>query len=149
MFCINCFHSKTKVVNSRAKSKHPTVWRRRSCPKCSHVFSTYERPSLSESQTVLDSNGHTTPFNLGRLIVSIAESFQHNKEAAHSDSLWLAQTVEQNLAVEKRQISTDDIAAATHQILKRYDELAAIQYAAKYQLISSTRRRPGRPPITY
>lgn len=149
MFCINCFHSKTRVVNSRAKSKHPAVWRRRSCPECSYVFSTYERPSLTESHPVLDSQGSSSPFNLGHLIVSIAESFQHNKKAAYSDSLWLAQTIEQSLAVERRQISTADIAATTHQVLKRYDELAAIQYAAKHQLIVSTRRRPGRPPITY
>lgn len=62
------------------------------------------------------------------------------------DSLDLAMTVEQMLLVEVRSPSTADIAATTHQVLKRYDELAALQYAARHQLLINIKRR-GRPSI--
>lgn len=148
MFCINCFEPKTKVTNSRTRSKRPAVWRRRNCEACDYVFTTYEQPSLAESKTIHSTENKTEEFNLGRLIISIAAAFQHDPEAAKNDALWLAQTVEQTLLTERRHINREDITATTHQVLKRYDELAAVQYAAKHQLITSTRRRPGRPPLS-
>ena len=147
MFCINCFNPKTNVTNSRTKSKRPAVWRRRHCVSCGKTFTTYETPSISESQSILSDDGSSHPFNLGRLILSIAGAFQHNPEAAKNDSLWLARSIEESLITNQSEISSADIAAITHQALKRYDELAAIQYAAKHQLLTSTKRRPGRPPL--
>jgi transcriptional repressor NrdR len=144
MFCINCFNPKTAVTNSRTKSKSPAVWRRRHCPHCAHTFTTYERPALADT-AIVSSSSQTETFNLGRLIISISKAFQHSPEAARKDSLWLAQTVEETLLTQNPQASTDDIAAVTHQILQNYDQLAAVQYAAQHQLISSTKRRPGRP----
>ena len=61
--------------------------------------------------------------------------------------MWLAQTVEEALSTEYTIITPDDIAAVTHQTLKRFDELAAVQYAAKHRLISTVRRR-GRPSLS-
>lgn len=146
MKCINCFHIKTKVVNSRPHTK-PSVWRRRTCPQCLVTFTTYERPSLDEQQ-ILGHDGQTTPFNIGRLIVSISRSFQHNKHAAQYDSLHLAETIEAQLIATGKPLSVDDVAALTHATIKQYDPVAAIQYAAQHDLVT-TARRPGRPSVTY
>lgn len=147
MFCINCFHRTTAVTNSRPHKKTPSVWRRRSCSACGAVFTTIERPSLADNRHVSRADGDRDLFNLGKLIISIASVFTHSPEKASRDALWLAQTVEDTLSTEYAIITTDDIAAVTHQALKRFDELAAIQYAAKYGLIASTRRR-GRPSLS-
>ncbi len=61
--------------------------------------------------------------------------------------MWLAQTVEQTLSTGYGIITPEDIAAVTHQSLRRFDELAAVQYAAKHRLIASARRR-GRPSLS-
>jgi hypothetical protein len=61
--------------------------------------------------------------------------------------LWLAQTVEDILSTEYPTITPDDIAAVTHQTLKQFDELAAVQYGARHRLIASTRKR-GRPSLS-
>lgn len=147
MFCINCFHKTTKVTNSRPHKKTPSVWRRRHCPACGTTFTTTERPSLADNRLISLPGGDTQLFNLGKLIISIAGAFSHDQEKASYDALWLAQTVEDTLSTEYGIITTDDIAAVAHQALKQFDELAAIQYAAKYRLITSTRRR-GRPSIS-
>lgn len=146
MFCINCFHKTTRVTNSRPHKKDPSVWRRRMCPSCQTIFTTIERPSLADNRPISYSNGSTASFNIGTLIISIAGAFSHNPHKASYDALWLAQTVEDTLSTEYAVISADDIAAVTHQTLKRYDELAAVQYAAKHHLIATTRRR-GRPSL--
>lgn len=147
MFCINCFHTNTSVGNSRPHKKQPVVWRRRACANCAATFTTLERPSLADNTPIYSSEGEKTPFNLGRLIISIAAAFAHDTKQAKEASLWLAQTVENALSSQINTITAEDITAITHQTLKRFDELAAVQYAARHQLISSTRRRAGRPSL--
>lgn len=145
MFCINCFYPSTQVTNSRPNKKQPLVWRRRHCSQCGATFTTTERPSLAHNQQV-HGRSDDTAFNLGKLIVSLARAFQHDQAKVDSDVLELALTIQTELATELQTITTDDIAAVAHQVLKRYDELAAMQYAAQHQLIASTRRR-GRPAL--
>lgn len=148
MFCINCFQPISRVSNSRPHKKHPIVWRRRSCSKCHMTFTTYERPSLTENKKITLSAGATGHFNLGKLVISIASAFTHRSDEAKYHSLWLAQTVEDILSTQYPVITPDDIAAVTHQTLKQFDELAAVQYAARHGLIASTRKRRGRPSLS-
>jgi transcriptional regulator NrdR family protein len=147
MICINCFNPATRVINSRPHKKQPSVWRRRYCPECHQAFTTYERPSLAENKKLTLPSGTTDTFNLGKLVISIAGAFTHRPEEAKYHSLWLAQTIEDVLSMEYPVITPDDIAAVTHQTLKQFDELAAVQYAARHGLIASTRRR-GRPSLS-
>lgn len=147
MICINCFHTKTSVINSRPHVKTSGTWRRRSCPQCDHTFTTYERPALDNKVVVLGVDGDKTHFSLSKLTLSIAASFTHDTTARQLHSLPLAETVEQLILQEVHTPSRDDIAAYTHQVLKRFDELAALQYAAQHGLVESVRRRKGRPGV--
>ena len=147
MICINCFHEKTTVTNSRRHKKHPSIWRRRRCPQCGSIFTTYETPSL-DGKLVLDHNRNKQPFNIGKLTVSISKSFQHDAEKADFVSFSLTQTVEEKLIIEVKEPSVDDIATITHSVLKSYDPIAALQYAAQHELITA-KKRAGRPSTTY
>jgi transcriptional regulator NrdR family protein len=146
MFCVNCFHPSTIVTNSRASKKQPSVWRRRKCARCGTTFTTYERPSLAENKKVHLPNSKDERFNLGKLTLSIAKAFTHAPKEAQYHSLHLAETVEDILSSQREVITPDDITATTHQVLKRYDEMAAMQYSIQHTLITSTRRR-GRPSL--
>lgn len=151
MICINCFHAKTKVSNSRPHKKQSGTWRRRQCESCQTTFTTYERPALDDGVKVTYGAGMshiTTTFSLSKLTLSIAGSFSHDQAASQLHSLDLAQTVEQLLITQVKQPSVDDIAAVTHQVLKRFDELAALQYAASHGLVNAVRKRRGRPSIS-
>ncbi len=153
MICINCFHGKTKVTNSRPHKKQSGTWRRRQCESCRHLFTTYEKPALDESIKVLypgttKQTTATANFSLSKLTLSIAASFMHDSVARQLHSLSLAETVEQQLINQVGQPSSDDIAATTHQVLKRFDELAALQYAAGHGLVEATRSpHRGRPSV--
>jgi transcriptional regulator NrdR family protein len=137
----------TRVTNSRPNKKRPSVWRRRQCQACHAIFTTHERPSLADNKPIHLSDGTTDTFNLGKLIISIAQAFTHTPQTAQYSALWLAQTVEDALSTEHQIITPAEIEATTHQVLKRFDEAAALQYAIKHQLLTSTRRRPGRPSL--
>ena len=137
MFCINCFHPTTNVGNSRPNKKQPLVWRRRNCPQCEAVFTTTERPSLAHTQKVHLPSGESVGFNLGKLIISLSRAFQHNPVDAELATLELARTIETILLTEIKTITPEDIEVIAHQVLKRYDELAAMQYAAQHQLVTS------------
>lgn len=144
MICINSLHESTKVVNSRANKKAPIVWRRRQGIESGITFTTYERPSLAENKSILLPNGQTITFNLGKLLLSIAAAFSHDQQKAQYDSLWLAQTVEDRLSMRSEDLTPESIARTTYDVLKQFDELAGVQYAAKHHLISNVRKR-GRP----
>lgn len=83
---------------------------------------------------------------MGKLIISLSRAFQHNPTDAELATLELAQTIETLLLTELKTITPEDIEVIAHQVLKRYDELAAMQYAAQHQLITSSKRR-GRPSL--
>ena len=153
MICVNCFHAKTKVTNSRPHKKSAGTWRRRQClnETCGITFTTYEKPALDESIVVHygsePGSKTSAPFSLSKLTLSIAASFTHDATSRQLHSLPLAETVEQLLISQVKHPSADDIAATTHQVLKRFDELAALQYAAGHGLVAATRSRRGRPSI--
>lgn len=147
MFCINCFHPTTRVVNSRPNKKASIVWRRRYCTKCNISFTTHERPSLADNQAVQLPDGVQAVFNLGKLIQSIAAAFSHSPLAAQYDSLPLAQTTEAILSTSDKALSPDLIAATTYRVLQRFDPLAAVQYGAKHHIVTAV-RRPGRPSLS-
>lgn len=148
MICINCFHAKTNVTNSRPHKKSSGIWRRRKCPACETVFTTYERASLDDQTKIhYPSSGTVAPFSLSKLCLSIAASFSHDQTTRQLHSLSLAETVEQLLINQVQAPSVDDIAATAHQVLKRFDEVAALHYAVSHGLIEQTRTRRGRPSI--
>ena len=147
MFCINCFSPSTSVTNSRPNKKHPLIWRRRYCKQCGVTFTTHERPALTENQKINTLKG-MVDFNLGKLIISIARAFTHSSKDAQYASYWLAQTIEGELSTQRQSITTNDIEAITHQVLKRFDELAAVQYAAQHHMITLVKRR-GRPSFAW
>ncbi len=146
MFCINCSSSSTQVSNSRPSKKSPSIWRRRTCLQCHNAFTTYELPSLAENKVVILADGTNDKFNLGRLILSISTAFSHDIRKAQYDSLPLAQTVESKLVISREPLSPTLIVETVYETLKRFDELAAIQYAARHHLITNVRRR-GRPSL--
>lgn len=145
MLSINSNENSTKVLNSRSSKTRPLVWRRRK-GATGTIFTTYERPALSENKPIAMPDGGVDTFNIGRLIISIAAAFTHDQRAARYDSLWLAQNIEDKLSSSPDQLSTSFIAETTHTTLKQYDEIAAVQYAAKHQLVRNVRKR-GRPSI--
>lgn len=150
MICIYCLHQKTTTPNSRPHKAAPVTWRRRACPQCHNIFTTYERPSLEDVTIVSDASlTHPQKFSLGELAHSIYDALPHSKSRAN-DSYELARSVELHI-IKKYDIFSPItrrvLAKESYEIVKRFDAVAGLQYAAQHQLITSIRRR-GRPSTT-
>ena len=135
MICIYDKDEPTKVINSRAHKKLPIVWRRRQGVGTQKTFTTYERPALADNKKITLVDGSVSTFNLGKLLLSISFAFAHDRHAAQFDSLALAQTVEDKLSMDTGELTPASIVSTTYQTLKNFDELAAIQYAARHKLM--------------
>lgn len=146
MICINSLNEPTRVINSRASRKAPVVWRRRQGLVSGITFTTYERPALAENKSITCANGRSDTFNLGRLILSIATAFSHDKHKAQYDSLWIAQTIEDKISMSTEVLTPALITKLTYATLRSFDEIAAVQYGARHKIITSVRRR-GRPSL--
>ena len=119
------------------------------CDQCGYSFTTYEKPVIS--LVVTSQDGEKNNFSIGKLILSIARSFNHNEKLASSYSYDLANTIQDKLILQnKPAISSQHIAEITHSILQNFDQIAALQYAAQHNLIVSQRKRyRGRPSFSY
>lgn len=139
MICIFCGYSRTAVTNSRPQDKQLRIWRRRKCLECQNVFTTNETVDDSDI-LVKNKDDQTIAFNAGKLAASIYASFAHDIDQGSSASQWLAASVKYSLiasfSIKQKQIKTSDIAEATHKALTRFDNVAAVQYAARHQLIN-------------
>jgi transcriptional repressor NrdR len=133
MICPHCFHSSTDVRNSRPHKKTPHVWRRRRCPQCGYDFTTDETPRYNDFLKVIHASTPTQAYNHGKLIISIAEAFTHDKTRGTDSAGALADTVLQELLkLHQSDLRAKEIATRTHEILARFDRIAGIQYAINH-----------------
>lgn len=142
MLCIQCHSNLTCVTNSRPNKKQARVWRRRHCPTCGADFTTQEKPALGATISVLSSKtGLRQPFYQGRLIYSIMRSFLHDEQFGIDSALPLSDTVIATLLPTSSVINSTEIAAACYDILLRFDQSAATQYALTHGMLNTPRRR--------
>lgn len=130
MICIKCGQNNTQVVNSRQNKKAASVWRRRRCRECGCTYTTYEGISLDQIEVLSDST--TVPFHHTTLLISIASCFEHSTDQRAKYAEALTKTVEEALVQSGAKTSTKAISEATYEVLKRFDSIAAVQYAAHH-----------------
>lgn len=150
MLCINCLHGKTHIYNSRPRNKDAGVWRRHSCKECGFTFTTSEAVDLSTIYKVSanpDQPRATQPFSAARLTLSLLEVLDYATQSS-DDAYWLAQTVQTKIIETirpKQRLTTEHIAEICFEILEKYNQVAALAYAARHNLPVRPKRRPGRP----
>ena len=152
MICIYCFHGKTTITNSRGNKKGASTWRRHACPNCGKVFTSIETPVMGDSYRIAnESDGSDTTYSRARLSASLLKSFGHlsgHELFKTIDSLL--DTVERDLIASAYMgtLSKDELGMVVYEILKNFDPVASVQYAAQNGLVSAvSKRKRGRPSV--
>ena len=129
MVCPYCSHD-TRVTNSRPQLRTNSIWRRRLCSSCGALFTSTEHIDLEKS-VMVEVNGRLQPFLRDKLFASIYDSLRHRKTAL-SDATALTDTVIIKVLglISDGQIEASVITSQTSEILKRFDQAAAVHYAA-------------------
>lgn len=133
MVCIYCGNT-TKVTNSRPQKRLHQTWRRRACLQCGAVFTTIESAELGTSLVVKLPDGRVRPFSRDKLLISISRSVGH-RQAPAEDAGALTATITAQLLSQTNTaaISPTDIVRITLEILRRFDNAAAVQYGAYHK----------------
>lgn len=146
MICIYCFHGKTDITNSRGHAKDAATWRRHSCPHCGRVFSTIERPVMADTYRI---GGQ--PYSHTRLSASLMRAFGHlSGDSRYQTVDWLIGTIEKAIVAQAHdaELAKNELGALIYGILKNYDVVASVQYAAQNGLVAAiSKRRRGRPSL--
>ena len=130
MICINCNYPKTQVVNSRPHKTQSRVWRRRSCPKCHTLVSTYEQIDTADQQRIDEQ-----PYSVARMAMSLY-SFLPDSNHAADDAFALAQTIGESLtSLDQTTVSTSALAATAWHILSRFNKKAGLKYGIEHDCI--------------
>jgi transcriptional repressor NrdR len=140
MVCLYCGNA-TSVTNSRYKKRNGVIWRRRLCTSCGAILTTFEQYDLSTALLVKKRSGALQGFQRDKLLLSVARSIEHRRNASQSAS-ELTNTIISLLLKHKpvvTTISSKDISQTTSLVLKRYDAASAIRYLS-FQTPTSTKR---------
>ena len=98
---------------------------------CGSIFTTIEQPNLRYSSIGIGKE--KTSFNYGKLVISIADAFQHDKQKGILHAADIADTVVVALSAEPA-ISSNIIAKTTLLVIQRFDPLAATAYKLQHGL---------------
>lgn len=126
MVCPYC-KKDSQVVNSRHQKRTNSVWRRRKCVNCGAIWTSLERIELPTVWRVRKGN-HLTEFRQETLLISLYEALKHRK-SADVDAKYVCDTVIAKLARHNSpELTTELIKKTSHDILRRYDKVAASLY---------------------
>jgi transcriptional regulator NrdR family protein len=99
-------------------------------------FTTNELPDYEKSLLVVGTGSKKHPFNRDRLLLSLFKSLGHRNDSIDA-STGLAATIIGRLINKKyltgNTLTTKSIAKVSHEVLKRFDPLAATTYKAYHQ----------------
>ena len=127
------------MANSRITKNGGSVWRRRSCPACKRIFSTYETPTL-DFLIIKKRSGKHTRYASHKLLASIFDACgtgkgPDGKMRDRGDAVMLAkrllEQIEQKiLATGKTILSTKDLIRLVGNELESTDRAAFYRYGA-------------------
>ncbi|HET8708746.1 MAG TPA: hypothetical protein VFL85_00530 [Candidatus Saccharimonadales bacterium] len=121
------------MTNSRPQKRLNRTWRRRQCDVCRAVFTTIEQAALADGLMVspkMDQK-QLQPFERDTLFVSIFTSCQHRPNAVQ-DTTALTDTILGRLSdySDGAIIDRAELRNTVLAVLKRFDNAAAVHYAA-------------------
>ncbi|HNW55522.1 MAG TPA: transcriptional regulator NrdR [bacterium] len=131
MKCPICYHSDTKVVDSRVATDGLSIRRRRECLKCGFRFSTYEETEILDLQ-VIKRDGRKEAYSRDKMVSGLRKATE--KRPIDSDQFkQLVNLIERDIqAVRQSEIISQDIGRIVMKQLKKIDKVAYIRFASVY-----------------
>ena len=129
MRCPICTTDETRVVDSRPADEGRTIRRRRSCPRCGHRFTTFERPT---AVVVIKRDGRRQQFDASKVRMGV-EITMADRPIAQDAIDDLVGTVERAAYTSQGSIHADEIGRIVLDGLRDIDEVAYLRFASVYK----------------
>lgn len=135
--CPFCFHTDSKVLDSRATEEGASIRRRRECLSCNRRFTTYER--LDEVPfMVVKKDGRREPFNRSKILTGVLRACE--KRPISIDEIEnMVDKIEREVRNKTdREVSGAEIGEMVMEHLKELDEVAYVRFASVYRQFKDT-----------
>lgn len=132
MHCPNCSNEDTKVIESRLSLEGRSVRRRRSCLKCNHRFTTYEKEEDIPMQ-VEKKDGTFEPFVRQKIVDAIQAACIKRPVSITDIELVVAKIEKVLMEKNARSITSRTIGDLTMDYLRSIDHVAYVRFASIYK----------------
>ena len=128
MRCVSCQCEDTKVIDSRVSEEGSSIRRRRSCLKCGHRFTTYER--LEEVPLyVIKRTGDKELFDRAKIIRGL-QSAAKGRPVEDSVLIEIAERVEDDMRLTGDDVTSNQVGHAVLSLLRSIDEVTSCDLRA-------------------
>jgi transcriptional repressor NrdR len=132
MKCPFCAHLDTQVVETRVGEDAALIRRRRRCNACDKRFTTYERPEVN-FPAVIKKDGRRVEFTRNKLQGSFTLALRKRPVSADIIAAAIERIEEKLLSLGAREIASDKIGALVMRELKKLDKVAYVRFASVYR----------------
>ncbi len=132
MFCLFCKNTDSEVIETRLSEDGSTVRRRRSCPKCSKRFTTYER--IEELPVlVIKRDGKRERFDREKLKRGIVKAVGKTTITGDQVEHIVSEVGMEITQAGKTEIASQDIGHMVAERLKGIDKVAYIRFSSVFK----------------
>ena len=132
MKCPFCANAETQVVETRLGEDASLIRRRRRCNSCDKRFTTYERPEVN-FPVVVKKDGRRVDFDRSKLEGSFALALRKRPVSADIIAAAIERIEERLLTLGLREIASNKIGALVMRELKKLDKVAYVRFASVYR----------------
>jgi transcriptional repressor NrdR len=130
--CPFCAHAETQVVETRLGEDASLIRRRRRCNSCDKRFTTYEWPEVN-FPVVVKKDGRRVDFERSKLEGSFALALRKRPVSADIIAAAIERIEERLLTLGLREIASNKIGALVMRELKKLDKVAYVRFASVYR----------------
>ena len=120
------------MVETRVGEDAALIRRRRRCNACDKRFTTYERPEVN-FPAVIKKDGRRVEFTRNKLQGSFTLALRKRPISADIIAAAMERIEEKLLSLGAREIASDKIGALVMQELKKLDKVAYVRFASVYR----------------
>lgn len=132
MKCPFCAHLDTQVVETRVGEDAALIRRRRRCGACDKRFTTYERPEVN-FPVVVKKDGRRVEFARGKLDGSFSLALRKRPVSTDIIAAAIERIEERLLSLGLREIASEKIGGLVMRELKKLDKVAYVRFASVYR----------------
>lgn len=132
MYCVNCNHEETKVIDSRESGEGVAIRRRRECTSCGFRFSTYEEMEILDL-TVTKRSGIRELYSRDKLDRGIRRAFEKRPISDENFRKLMSQIEQEIQKTADPEIKSEQIGDIVMKKIKKVDKVAYVRFASVYK----------------
>ena len=132
MHCPFCFHSDTRVIDSRPINETNTIKRRRKCESCQKKFNTFERVEINMPM-VIKNDGRREYFDSQKIFLGIQKACQKRPVSVGQIKKIIDYIEKTIVELNDNEVSAKEIGKLVMNSIRDLDPVAYVRFASVYK----------------